>query len=158
MTHTARRATAADLPAIVRITHEAYAPYIPLLGREPLPMRLDHAPLVAAGGVWIVARDGAEVGLAALEHYPDHLLIFSLALPPSAQGGGTGRWMLRFAEEQARAAGLPEVRLYTNARMTRNIGIYEAAGYQEVGRRAPDADWPDWFVVDMVKRLGREVD
>ena len=154
MTHSARRATAADLPAIVRITNEAYAPYIPMLGREPLPMRLDHAPLLAAGAVWMVAQDGKEVGLAVLQREPDHLLIFSLALLPAAQGGGAGRWMLAFAEEQARVAGLPEVRLYTNAKMTRNIGIYTAAGYHETGRRAPDADWPEWFVVDMAKRIG----
>ena len=153
MTHTARRATAADLPAITRITAEAYAPYIPALGREPLPMRTDHAPMVAAGSVWMVVRDGVEAGLVALEHHRDHLVIFSLAVPPHAQGAGTGRWMLGFAENQARVAGVPEVRLYTNARMLRNIGIYTAAGYQETGRRAPDADWPDWIVVDMAKAV-----
>ena len=153
MTHTARRATAADLPTIRRITHAAYAPYVPVLGREPLPMRKDHAPLVEAGNTWMVERNGTEVALAALEHNEDHLVIFSLAVLPEAQGGGTGQWMLRFAEEVARAAALPEVRLYTNAKMTRNIAIYAAAGYRETGRRAPDPDWPDWFVVDMAKRL-----
>lgn len=154
MTHTARRATPSDVPEIHCITHAAYAPYIPDLGREPLPMRTDHAPLVDAGQVWMVAHDGAECALAVLVPHPDHLLILNLAIPPEAQGQGTGRWMLAFAEHQARTAGLAELRLFTNAKMTRNLAIYAAAGYRETARRAPDPEWPTWFVVDMVKSLG----
>ena len=153
MSYTARLATQADLPAIHRITHAAYAPYIPDLGREPLPMRTDHAPYVDAGHVWMVARDGNERALAVLAPHPDHLLIVNLAILPEAQGQGTGRWMLGFAETQARTYGLPELRLFTNAKMTRNLAIYDAAGYVEAARRAPDIDWPTWFVVDMVKPL-----
>lgn len=153
MSHTARRATPADLPNVRRITHAAYAPYIPSLGREPLPMRTNHAPYVDAGHVWMVASSGIEAALAVLVPDPGHLLIVNLAILPEAQGQGTGRWMLSFAEAQARGHGLPELRLFTNAKMRRNIAIYEAAGYVETGRRAPDPDWPAWFVVDMVKTL-----
>ena len=153
MSHTARLATPADLPAIHRITHAAYAPYISDLGREPLPMRTDHAPYVDAGNIWMVAHNGTESALAVLAPHAGHLLIVNLAILPEAQGQGTGRWMLAFAETQARTRGLPELRLFTNAKMLRNIAIYEVAGYVETGRRAPDPDWPAWFVVDMVKCL-----
>ncbi len=64
--------------------------------------------------------------------------------------------MLRLAEDQARARGLMEMRLFTNARMTRNIGIYTALGYIEQGRRAlPDR--VDWIMVDMAKPLAARI-
>ena len=86
-----------------------------------------------------------------LEREAAALTVFSLAVLPEARGG-VGRWMLAFAEAEARAAGLGEVRLYTNARMARNIGIYEKAGFVEVGRR-PHEQRPGWTLVDMAKRL-----
>ena len=57
------------------------------------------------------------------------------------------------AEEQARSWGVPEVRLYTNSRMERNIAIYTAYGFQETGRRA-NPPRPGWTVVDMAKPVG----
>ena len=152
----ARLATPGDMTAIQAITDAAYTPYIGMLGQKPLPMTEDYLPIIVAGGVWMVARDGAEVAVLVLEPEPDHMLIFSLAVLPAAQGGGIGRWMLRLAEDQARARGLMEMRLFTNARMTRNIGIYTAFGYIEQGRRAlPDR--VDWIMVDMAKPLAARI-
>ena len=149
----ARQAHAADLPAIVAVTEAAYRPYVATLGAEPLPMTADHAAYVAAGGAWMIGRDGETAGVLELEPpAADHLMIFSLAVAPGAQGGGIGRWMLAFAEQRARALGLPELRLYTNARMDRNIAIYEKAGFAETGRR-PNPDRPGWVIVDMTRRL-----
>jgi ribosomal protein S18 acetylase RimI-like enzyme len=45
---------------------------------------------------------------------------------------------VRFAEERARHAGLAEVTLYTNARMTENLRFYPALGYTEAGRGVQD--------------------
>ena len=87
-----------------------------------------------------------------LESADDHLAIFSLAVPPNYQGQGVGRWMLDNAERMARIAGLPELRLYTNARMDRNIAIYGHAGFRETGRR-PNLRRPDWTFVDMAKAI-----
>ena len=146
-----RRATAADLDTVRRITLAAYAEYDAVLDQAPLPVSEDYGPLIAAGAVWLVARDGSDIAVAVLEPGPDHLLIFSLAVLPEARGG-IGRFLLEFAEEHARAAGLPEVRLYTNERMTRNIGIYRQAGYRETGRM-PNPKRPGWISVHMAKRI-----
>ena len=51
---------------------------------------------------------------------------------------------------EAKHQGLPEVRLYTNARMTENIAFYAALGYREIGRR-PHPSWQDSWLVDMAK-------
>lgn len=150
MTLSARLATTVDLGLVVAITNAAYAEYAPLLDRPPLPVTEEYGPRIAAGEVYIVSREGAEVGALTVESHPDHLMIFSLAVLPSAQGAGVGRWMLDFVEAQARAAGKPEVRLYTNGKMTRNIAVYGRAGYRETGRQ-DNPERPGWVAVHMSK-------
>ena len=59
---------------------------------------------------------------------------------------------MQFAMGRAKALGVPEVRLYTNARMTRNLRIYAAAGFLETGRR-PHPRIPGQQVVDMARRV-----
>lgn len=41
---------------------------------------------------------------------------------------------MTFAEEQATAHGLQEVRLYTNEKMHENLAIYARLGFEETGR------------------------
>ena len=148
----ARLAKPDDLAFITKVTDAAYRDYVPITGAKPLPMTQDYNPHIAAGGVWVVERDGEDVGVVDLQWEADHVLIFSLAVQPTAQGGGVGRWMLAFVEAQARRAGVAEVRLYTNPLMGRNIRIYGEAGYQETGRRA-NPYRPGSMVVDMAKQL-----
>jgi len=46
--------------------------------------------------------------------------------------------------------GLPEIRLFTNIKMTRNIALYESFGYVETEREP----LPDRVILHMSKRLG----
>ena len=148
----ARLAQGSDLPTVQAITEAAYVAYVEPFGGPPVPLTEDYAPRIAANEVWIVSQDGVDMALAVLEAAPDHLAIFSLAVRPEAQGRGLGRWILDFAEDRARSLGLPEVRLYTNALMTRNILIYGKAGYAETGR-TPNPHRPGWIAVHMAKPL-----
>ncbi len=143
-----RRATMAELGLVRDITDAAYTPWIPILGERPLPMDEDYAPWIEAGGVWLAGEPA--LGLAVVEVSADHLLLFSLAVRPEAQGRGIGRDLLRYVGELALGAGVPEVRLYTNALMARNIRVYAEAGSLEVARR-PNVRRPGWVFVDMVK-------
>ncbi len=151
-----RLATAADLPAIVALTASAYAVYDLVLDAPAVPVTEDYAPRVAAGEVWLLEERATPVGLPAglivLESHPDHLMIFSVAVAPEQQGRGVGLRLLAFADGRARAAGLTELRLYTNARMTRNIALYTRYGYRETGRRANPLR-PGWIRVDMARTL-----
>jgi len=133
-----RRATAADAPVATAITRAAYLPWVPIIGREPGPMSADLAASAEAGVLWIAEDDGTAVGVLVLVPHPDHLLLESVAVAPDAQGRGIGSALLRFADEQAAAAGLPEVRLYTHERMTTNIRRYERHGYRETHRARED--------------------
>ncbi len=129
-----RRATLADAREVERVTTEAYARYVPILGRQPQPMMADAAQLIAENPVWLLAIDGQPSGVLVLMEEPDALLVYSLAIVPTQQGRGHGGRLLAWAEEQARASGLTRVRLYTNELMGQNVAWYAARGYSETGR------------------------
>ena len=148
-----RAASLDDLQAVGVLTAEAYAPYTRLLGRPPIPVSENYAPRIGRGEVWLREVQGELAGLAVVERHPDHMMLFSMAVAPRFQGAGHGVAILRWAEETAREWGLPEVRLYTNARMERNIALYRAFGFQETGRRE-NPHRPGWVIVDMAKQVG----
>lgn len=135
-----RRAVPADAGAVGELVRAAYEHYVPRIGREPFPMTLDYAVVVAAGDTW-VARQGARlVGVLVLEHADDHVLVENLAVLPGAQGAGIGSRLLRHAEDEARARGVLEVRLYTHELMTENRAYYPRRGYRET-HLSGDAPW-----------------
>ncbi len=147
-----RLANGSDEETVVRMTQEAYAPYTPLLGAAPLPVGEDYAPRIAAGQVWLLESEEGAVGLIVLETHPDHMLIYSVVVAPAFQGRRLGHRLLDWAEERAKAAGLNRLRLFTNERMTGNIGLYASCGYVETERRFhPKRD--GWTVVYMEKTL-----
>jgi ribosomal protein S18 acetylase RimI-like enzyme len=145
-------ATPAERADVVALTEAAYRPYTELLGAPPLPVTADYTALIAAGTVWLRRTPEGLAGLLVLELHPDHAMIESVAVAPGCQGQGHGLALLRLAEDLAQNAGRTELRLYTNARMERNIALYTAFGYRETGRRS-NPHRPGWTVVDMAKHL-----
>lgn len=87
-----------------------------------------------------------------VERAPDHDMIFSVAVDPAHLGRGLGKRPIDFAEQRAKAAGLGEMRLYTNARMERNIALYSDLGYIETAHK-PNPAHPGFTIVDMAKQL-----
>ncbi|TPM48704.1 GNAT family N-acetyltransferase [Mesorhizobium sp. B2-2-4] len=145
-----RKALAPDVTAVMTLTTDAYAPYTALLGAPPIPVTEDYAPRIERGEAWLLESGGDLAGLIVLEGHEDHAMIFSVAVAPGFQGKGFGIALLKHADQQARLWGVPEVRLYTNAKMERNIALYLAYGYRETGRR-PNPYRPGWVLVDMAK-------
>ena len=145
-----RLARPEDLAAIVALTEAAYAPYNAILDAPPIPVTEDYAPRIANGEVWLLESGGELAGVLTLERHADHAMIFSVAVSPAFQGKGFGTKLLNHADQQTRLWGLPEIRLYTNAKMERNIALYLAYGYRETGRR-PNPYRPGWVLVDMAK-------
>jgi ribosomal protein S18 acetylase RimI-like enzyme len=84
-----------------------------------------------------------------LEFLPDHAMIFSIAVAPTFQEKGHSVALLCGPETLRIEA---DFRLYTNARMERNIALYTAFGYRETGRR-PNPHRPGWIIVDMAQAL-----
>jgi ribosomal protein S18 acetylase RimI-like enzyme len=127
-----RSAVTADVPAVKAVTDAAYHRYIERIGRAPVPMEADHAANVAEGKVFVTGDP--VVGLVVLEVHEDHLFLDSIAVHPDAHGKGVGRRLLHFVDARARALGLPEIRLCTNALMWENQKIYPKYGYEVVER------------------------
>ena len=143
-----------DLRMVQALTEAAYAPYTALLGNPPLPVTENYRPRVEAGQVHLAEDAGTVVGLLVLERHPDHAMVYSVAVLPERQGEGHGLALLRLAEEEARSWGVPELRLYTNALMERDIGLYASIGFHETGRR-PHPRRPSFTIVDMSRPLVR---
>ncbi|MER7520620.1 GNAT family N-acetyltransferase [Streptomyces sp. NPDC126499] len=133
MTHDIRLAVTTDVPRVKAVTDTAYHHYIERIGLVPAPMEADHAADVAAGRVFVAGDPVA--GLVVVRTEADHLYLDSIAVHPDAQGTGLGRRLLAFVESRARALGLPEVRLLTNAMMWENQKLYERYGYEVTERR-----------------------
>ncbi|WP_043623594.1 GNAT family N-acetyltransferase [Nonomuraea candida] len=127
-----RIAEASDRDAVERLVHDAYTPWIEIVGMRPLPLEADYAALIAAGRVHVT--DGLE-GLIVLVPEDGALLVDNVAVRPELHGRGIGRALLAYAEQEARRLGLPAVCLYTNVKMAANIALYASLGYVETGRR-----------------------
>jgi GNAT superfamily N-acetyltransferase len=144
-----RLAVEADRPAIERIVHDAYAKYIPRIGKPPGPMLDDYAQRIITGQAWVLAEAGAIVGVLVLVPEPDYLLLDNIAVASDQQGRGYGRRLLAFADDEAVRRGYRELRLYTHEKMHENLAIYRAHGWEEYAR-ANEAGYDRIF---MVKRL-----
>jgi ribosomal protein S18 acetylase RimI-like enzyme len=139
-----RQAGPADAPAVRALTREAYAKWVAVTGREPLPMRVDYDEAVLKHRFDLLYEDDTLAALietapessAGPEGAPDHLLIVNVAVAPAFQGRGLGRLLMAHAERLALDAGFAEVRLYTKSLKAENIALYKRLGYR-VDREQP---------------------
>lgn len=129
-----RRATANDAAQIRDLTRAAYAKWVPLIGREPLPMTADYARAVEEHVIDLLERHGKLVALIEVIPAADHWMIENLAVDPTAQGKGYGDRLLVHVETRARQSGIGELRLYTNEKFAANIAYYAKRGFEEYHR------------------------
>ena len=129
-----RAARDADVPAIEQLVDQAFAVYADRMPVPPAPTVADYATLVSAMGVRVAETDAAVVGMLVLWPHPDHVLVETVAVAPAEQGRGIGALLMATAEREAAAAGLAELRLYTNAVMGENLAWYARHGWVETGR------------------------
>jgi ribosomal protein S18 acetylase RimI-like enzyme len=148
-----RPAVPTDVPAITRCVLEAYSPWVPIIGRRPLPMRQDYASVVSEAWVTVAEQTGQLVGVLVLHDTPDGLLIDNVAVLPSHRGLGIGKALLLHAERVGRSLNQPQTYLYTNEKMVANISLYSKLGYREYERRQEE----DFRLVFMRKVLGAPV-
>jgi ribosomal protein S18 acetylase RimI-like enzyme len=125
-----RRARADDAEAIGVLTREAYAKWVPLIGREPLPMTVDYAQALNAHRFDLLHVGDELAALVETAPDGDRLLVVNVAVRPAYQGRGLGVRLMRLAEDLAADAGLTGVRLYTNQRFEANIALYASLGYR----------------------------
>lgn len=135
---TIRIATQQDLVSIKTIAIAAYSMYVERIGREPAPMVADFAASIERGHLHVFESETRIDGFVVFYPRKDCIHLENVAVNPESQGMGVGKALIRFVEDEARAAGFQEVELYTNARMTENLGIYPRLGYLQFDRRLED--------------------
>ena len=124
-----RPAVLEDAARIRSMTRAAYAKWVALIGREPLPMQADHERAVAEHTIDLLSVEGALVGLLETILRPDHLWIENVAVAPERQGRGYGRLLLAHAETRAVEARRFEIRLQTNQAFAANLALYAKLAY-----------------------------
>jgi ribosomal protein S18 acetylase RimI-like enzyme len=97
---------------------------------------------------WCVRIDGRLVGAVRAIRVGDVWEIGRLMVAPDLSGRGLGRRLLQHAEGEA-PAGVTTIELFTGANSTRNIRMYQQAGYELTGAAAPAR------AVNLAKRLDR---
>ena len=124
-----RPALSEDAARIRDLTRAAYAKWVALIGREPLPMQADYRRAVAEHTIDLLIDGGALAGLIETILRPDHLWIENVAVAPERQGRGFGRLLLAHAEKRAAEAEQFEIRLQTNQAFGANLALYAKLGY-----------------------------
>lgn len=147
-----RIAVPADAAAIAALTHEAYAKWVPIAGRKPLPMEVDYDAAVLVHRFELIEADGELAALIETTPDGDQLLIVNVAVRPAFQGRGLGVRLMRHAQALAAEAGLNGTRLYTNKLFEANIALYRSLGYRLDGE---DAVAPGVVRVNMSRPLER---
>ena len=137
-----------------RLTQAAFRDYDKLdppsgAGRENLEsVRVE---LRHNGGA-LACLDGRPVGCLRLAPAPESLHVRRLAVEPAFQGQGVGRALMRWAEDEARRRGCPEVSVGVRTALPRNLRFYSRLGYEVVAEhRHPGYSHPTW--VTMRKRV-----
>ena len=148
-----RRATPLDASAMTAISHQAYAPFLPLLGRPPAPMLADHATHIAKDRVFLACDSaGTVLGYAIVIAADDGFWLDNIAVAPAAQGQGVGGRLVA-AVEAWLAPQSERYALYTNIVMSANIEWYRRLGFVETARRRVDGFDRVYFEKYLARRM-----
>ena len=146
---TIRRATAADLPAILALIRRA----VPLMHASgnfqwsaDYPNEAVFTADIALNPLWVAKLAGAVVGVAALTQDQDAeyaqadwdvtepaLVTHRLAVDPATQGRGVALALMEQAERQAVAQGLQFLRVDTNSENAATQRLFPKLSYRFAG-------------------------
>ncbi|MDN8618741.1 GNAT family N-acetyltransferase [Variovorax ginsengisoli] len=119
-----RRAGEEDAPAVRSLSRAAYAKWVPVIGREPLPMKANYEAAVREHLIDLLEVDGMLAALVEMIPESEWLLIENLAVAPTFQRRGCARILLERAQETALALRLKGLRLFTNKLFESNVDLY----------------------------------
>lgn len=127
---TIRIATISDAEAVTALTRAAYARWVPVIGRKPLPMKVDHAAFIRDHRVDLLFAGPDLAALVETIQRENDILIENVAVEPRFQKRGYVRKMVAYAEQLAVQADVGIVRLYTNSLFKENLRLYASLGYE----------------------------
>jgi ribosomal protein S18 acetylase RimI-like enzyme len=129
-----REATHADVSALVHVLRTAFAEQATLA--PPSGALSETAESVRAlmrtARVALAESNGEIVACQFFAPKGDHLYLFRLAVLPAYRRDGIGGALIAYAEEQARAMGLPRTQFSVRLALPRQRAYYERMGYRFV--------------------------
>ena len=144
-----RRGTTEDVDLIRDFTRAAYAKWIPLIGREPLPMAADYETVIHQHRFDLFYKGDTLAALIETITRDGHLHIQNLCVSPKFQRLGLGSQLLNYAQDMAVDAKLPMLRLDTNKNFSGNVDLYLRHGFSIDWEKPVDGG----VHVHMVKRI-----
>lgn len=84
---------------------------------------------------WLFVREGRNIGHSILSVAAGESHLLNVCIHPDFHGRGYGRALVEYMVDRARAGGARMVFLEVRASNTAAYGLYEALGFNEVGRR-----------------------
>ena len=142
-----RAATASDAAAIAATIAQSFEQYRGKLVPESGAFRETAAAIAAelakGAGAIVAERNGAMQGCVMTKIEDGDLYFGRLSVLPAARGTGLARRLIAAVEADARARGLPAVRLGVRVVLTDNQKLFASMGYVEYSREAhPGFSYP----------------
>ena len=130
MTVELRDMTVADLPAVMVLEEELFAPdtWTEWMYRDELARTDTRHYLVAEDGGTVVGY----AGIFATRHQAD---VQTVAVAPGRQGSGLGALLLQALVDEARRRGCAEVLLEVRVDNGPALGLYERFGFERISVR-----------------------
>lgn len=131
-----RRATTADLTAIVTCLDLAFVPFTGhrFEDRDDVQQAECLRSQLLDGSIGLICDETHVLGYISFWPTADQMFIDTLAVLPSHHRQGLGSKLLAFAESETLRLGFKAVTLFTKATMTGNSEFYQNCGYRETGR------------------------
>ena len=133
-----RPATPEDIAGVRACAEAAYEIYVAAIGKKPAPMIADFGAAQAAGDLYVACVNEDVAGFVVFFEREDHVHLENVAVSPAYQGRGIGGKLMDLVENETLKRGLRKIELYTNVKMTGNLTLYPALGYEEIGRWSED--------------------
>ena len=121
-----RPMTAADLDAVLAIENAAYS--------HPWSRGL-FADGLKSYDCWLMFEDGVQVGHGVIQLILDEAHLLNLTVTPQRQGRGLGRALLEHLMRRARELKAGECFLEVRQSNRPAFRLYDAYGFNEIGRR-----------------------
>lgn len=122
-------------------------PQLAKLGRLSRRERLDELfeSSMAQGMAWVLCQEDERLAMAMIEpgHHPlsetREWILSAIAVGPEHRGKGLGKVLLRHVQAEARAHGVPELRLFVAHDNAPALRLYQALGF---GPGTQEWSWP----------------
>src|SRR5262249_2685786 len=99
-----------DAAAVRQLVREAYAKWVPVIGREPKAMMADYGLAIQNHIIDLLFDDDLLIGLIEFVVEPHGILIENVAVRPNEAGKGHGRRLMAHAVDFARSLGRRRLR------------------------------------------------